>query len=122
MFTQPKSFGFAQFALMSSANLFQETPAYLAAAKGTNEGPDESDWMIQSMTVVRDSMRGADLRCMNKVALEFLEGGLNALGPTSQIADLFLWCRDLITRASAATMFGERDPFAVKPELVETLW
>ena len=119
---QPKAFGFADFTLMSSKHMFQETPAYLAALEGTNGGPDHSDWMENSMGAIRDSMRGAELRRMNKVALEHIEGRLDALGGQSQIPDLFHWCRDVITRATAATLFGEKDCFTAKPELVDVLW
>jgi cytochrome P450 len=120
--TTSKSFGLADFTLISSGTLFQETPAYLAALKGENGGPDNSTYFNHMIGNVRESMRGADLRRMNSVALEFIEGRINAMGAETHIADLFEWCSEIITRASTATMYGSKDPFVARPELRSKTW
>ncbi|KAJ4128057.1 hypothetical protein NW768_008341 [Fusarium equiseti] len=49
-------------------------------------------------------------------------GKENIIGGGIQVENLYYWCRDVMSLATTKALYGDTDPFASKPSLIEDMW
>ncbi|KAH7185014.1 cytochrome P450 [Fusarium flagelliforme] len=64
-----------------------------------------------------DSMSNGTLR-----AHEDTHGKEQVIGGGIEVENLYLWCRDVMSLATTKALYGDTDPFASKPSLIEDMW
>lgn len=64
-----------------------------------------------------DSMSNGTLR-----AHEDTHGKEKTIDGGLQVENLYLWCRDVMSLATTKALYGDTDPFASKPSLIEDMW
>ncbi|KXH60716.1 hypothetical protein CSAL01_04294 [Colletotrichum salicis] len=67
-------------------------------------------------------MAGQSLLTLNISAVGGIATALNEIGDDVEVADLYMWNRELFTLASTDSLYGSKNPLRVDKKLIEEYW
>lgn len=84
----------------------------------------ESGLMGEFFEAVHEGMGVQYTNRMNANALKYVAKRLDSMATEGEItvANLFLWCRDLMTMATCEALYGAENPMRTQPSLSDDIW
>jgi hypothetical protein len=83
----------------------------------------EPPMITEIVQAIHAAMQPKYLHTMNAKALEYVADALHSVPDNGMdIANLYLWLRELITIATTEALYGSENPWKKDPALVDALW
>lgn len=98
----------------------------LAYDDATDRIVRESGLMDMFFDAIHEGMSAKNTNRMNASALRFISSELDNVCPGGKgefiVDNVYLWTRDLMTKATCQALFGSRDPISGNRSLLDDVW